>query len=440
MTDLAFTASTRPAWPTLAESRPARFGAVMALYFMQGVPIGFGTIAVPAWLASRGATPGEIGAFIAFAFMPWSLKIVNGLLMDRFAYRPMGRRRAWIMIAQAAMAAILVAMGIVAPGPDQISLLAGFFFALNLCATFNDVAVDGMVIDLVPEAEHSAINGCMSGSQVIGYAATGYLGGQLLAGGGTATLAFILAVFVALASIIVGTLRERPGERLMPWTSGAASPECEALQQDAWWPIVRGVLRAFGNWRVVVFLASFMLMAMAYGFSDVVSATYAVQKVGWDSAYFSSFASATNLAMGIASIGFTGVAVRLFGMRATVTALMLLAASAWLYAGLSFGDDPSGSGFAMVYVAQIVGLGLGTILFWAWAMHLSDPAVAASQFALFMAIPNFARTLFSGAIGWTVETWGYANSYLLAAAMVGLSLVLLLAAGMGRTKATELAT
>ena len=438
MTDIPLPRPAR-AWPTLAESRPARFGAVMALYFMQGVPIGVGTIAVPAWLASRGGTTGEIGAFMAFAFMPWSLKIVNGLLMDRFAYRPMGRRRAWIMVAQAAMATTLLALAIVAPGPDDISLLAGFFFVLNLCATFNDVAVDGMVIDLVPEAEHSAINGCMSGAQTIGYAATGFLGGQLLAQGGVATLGLVLAAFVAVASIIVGSLRERPGERLLPWTSGAPSPECEALQQDAWWPIVCRVLRVFADWRVILFVVASMLVGMASGFSELVNATFAVQRVGWASDYFSSFASGVQLFTGIASIAFTGIAARVFGMRATVTVLLVLLAGAFGFAGLSLTGDPSGSAFAGIYIAQTVCLGLGGLFFWAWAMHLSDPAVAASQFALFMALPNFASILSSGLSGWLIDNWGYSNAFFIAAAIVTAALVLALAAGMGRNEAAEAA-
>ncbi|NQX94584.1 MAG: hypothetical protein HRT64_06655 [Erythrobacter sp.] len=36
--------------PSLAENKFARFAAAIILYFMQGVPIGLGLIAIPAWL------------------------------------------------------------------------------------------------------------------------------------------------------------------------------------------------------------------------------------------------------------------------------------------------------------------------------------------------------------------------------------------------------
>lgn len=429
-TTLAATATHR-AWPSLTQNKPLRFAAVMILYFMQGVPLGLSLIALPAWLAAEGVSPTEIGAFVAIAVLPWSLKLANGLLMDRFAYRPMGRRRAWILSAQAAMVLIFLALGISAPNAQQISFLAAFCFALNLCGTFNDVAVDGMVIDIVPEEERGAINGCMSGSQSVGIAATAYVGGQFLAGAGMAPLALVLAGLVCIASIFVGSLRERPGERLMPWSPGAPSPECDALQQDRWWPIVIGVLRGFASRSTLLFLVAFVLTAATYGFIEIASATLAVQQLGWGSDEYSSFAGAVSLIAGIAGIFLTGLVIKLIGLR-NATAILLLVLAASLFAAMLFGSQPTDTAFSIIYSVQIFCLVLVGILFYAWSMHLSDPAVAASQFALFMAIPNFGRTASSGASGWVVESQGYAAGYLLFAVLVALAFLLAMVAGMGR--------
>ncbi|NQX94585.1 MAG: MFS transporter [Erythrobacter sp.] len=114
------------------------------------------------------------------------------------------------------MALTLLTLAVVAPGPQDIAVLTVFLFSLNVCATFNDVAVDGMTIDIVPEIERPLLNSLMFASQSVGYALTGLIGGLLLAGGSMGTAALIFGVFVALASTFVALFRERPGERLLP--------------------------------------------------------------------------------------------------------------------------------------------------------------------------------------------------------------------------------
>ncbi len=199
--------------PALSDSRTARFAAIMVLYFLQGVPLGISTIAIPAWLAASGATPLQVGAFVGTAILPWSLKPLNGLLMDRYSYKPMGRRRGWILGAQALMLAALVTMMVQNPGVSDLAILTALAFTLNLAATLNDVAIDGLAIDIVPDEERTAVNSCMFASQVAGVAATSFIAAALLGDSGIATLALALAGIVAAASLFVSLFRERPGER-----------------------------------------------------------------------------------------------------------------------------------------------------------------------------------------------------------------------------------
>jgi PAT family beta-lactamase induction signal transducer AmpG len=78
---------------TLVDSRALRFFAFTVLYIAQGFPFGLVTDAVPAYLAERGVSGGEIGALIGVAMLPWSFKILTGPMMDRFSFLAMGRRR-----------------------------------------------------------------------------------------------------------------------------------------------------------------------------------------------------------------------------------------------------------------------------------------------------------------------------------------------------------
>ncbi|NRD89703.1 hypothetical protein C8024_09940 [Sphingopyxis sp. BSNA05] len=307
----------------MSENRYLRSTAIILLYFMQGIVAGLSLIAIPAWLAARGASPIEVGAFVGTAMLPWSLKLFNGLLMDRFTYRPMGRRRSWILVAQAMMMLTLFGLAIAAPSAGQIIILTGFCFTLNLCATFNDVAVDGMAVDLVPEEERTTINGIMFGSQTLGISASGFIAGQLLANDKISTMALLFGAFVAIASLFISLFRERPDERLFPWTSGQPSAECAARQHTAWLPILRGIFRSLLSSKILLFLTGMGLATATYAFTDSVAPILAVQQLGWGSDDYSSFASIVGLFAAIAGATMPALIVRWAGLRMTISVFFL---------------------------------------------------------------------------------------------------------------------
>ena len=421
--------------PALSENRFARFSSIMILYFLQGVPTGLSTIAIPAWLAANGATPIQVGAFVGTALLPWSTKPLNGLIMDRFAYKPMGRRRAWILLAQMAMVLTFASIALAAPSAADIALIAAFCFTLNLCATFNDVAVDGMTVDVVPEAERTAINSCMFAAQAAGIAASAFIAGQLLSSGTLASTALILAALVAVASLFVSVFRERPGERLMPWSKGQASIECEERQHSAWRPIVTGIIKAVAKRRTLLFLAGLAMVQVTFSFLDAVSPTLAVQQLNWESADYSSFMAAVSLVAAGVALFLPTLLVHFIGLATTVRFLSLALVSLGLAGAATFSFWPSDVAFMAILTAQNVFSLVFMIVLIVWAMRICEPTVAASLFALFMAVPNFARSTLSGASGWVVDAGGYPAAYLAVAGLTFAGLVLLLLARIGAERA-----
>ena len=86
--------------PTLTESRLARRWTLCMLYAAQGMPWGFVTITLLAYVSEQGIGPEHAANIVGMATLPWSFKIVWGLVIDRYTYRPMGRRRPWVLGAQ----------------------------------------------------------------------------------------------------------------------------------------------------------------------------------------------------------------------------------------------------------------------------------------------------------------------------------------------------
>ena len=412
--------------PSLVEHKAARFAAIVILYFMQGVPIGLGLIAIPAWLAANGATPVQVGAFVGTIMLPWSLKLVNGLIMDRFAFKPMGRRRGWILAAQALMAATLMTLAVLAPGPQDIAILTVFVFILNVCAAFNDVAVDGMTVDIVPESERPLLNSLMFTGQAIGLSSTGFIAGALLVEGSMMVPALIFGTFVALASTFVALFRERPGERLLPWTVGQASKECLERQQDAFWPILKGVVLSTIKPTTLIFLAA-MGLAMGTGaYLDAVAATLAVQQLGWASDEYSGLFGGISLAGAALCVILGAPSVRAFGLRNALILIFCLHFVMALFAAFTLAEWGGGYLFPVTVFIQFMAHMLTLVVGCVWLMHLCDPKVAASQFALFMATPNLFRSFFAGNSGSVIEAGGYQAIFFAIAGLAALGLVALL--------------
>jgi len=67
-----------------------------ALYAAQGIPEGITYFTIPAWLVMNGTSTMEIAALVSFILIPWNLKILIALLMDRYSFLSMGRLRMFI--------------------------------------------------------------------------------------------------------------------------------------------------------------------------------------------------------------------------------------------------------------------------------------------------------------------------------------------------------
>ncbi|MEM7181939.1 MAG: MFS transporter, partial [Spirochaetota bacterium] len=216
--------------PTLSTSSSLRYIVFTILYIAQGVPSGLMAIAIPAWLVKQGLATAGISTYLAIAWLPWSFKLVAGPLMDRYSFLAMGRRRPWILSAQVGLCIGFVLMSTLKNPTENIYWLAGFGFIVNLFTALQDVAVDGMAIELLPENEQARANSFMWGGKTIGKAVTAAGCSFLLNKFGFSFTMFFVTNIIGLIFLFPLLLRERPGERLLPWTSGDSSDSTANLQ------------------------------------------------------------------------------------------------------------------------------------------------------------------------------------------------------------------
>ncbi len=197
----------------LAESRRLRLSTLFILYVAQGVPLGLFWFAIPSWMAANGASAADVGYVLGLTTLPWTLKLVNGFIMDRYTFLAMGRRRIWIIGAQTVMIALLAGCALVGPGVKDIFLLGMAGFVVNMATTFQDVAVDGMAVDIMEEEERARASGMMFGGQSIGIASATALSGLAIARLGPSAAYLLSASFIGAITLYMLLLTERAGER-----------------------------------------------------------------------------------------------------------------------------------------------------------------------------------------------------------------------------------
>ena len=210
--------------PSLSNHRFFRYFSFSFLYVAQGIPEGMTYFGIPAWMAMNGKTPTEIGAFIGVIGIPWSFKILVAPLMDRFSFLPMGRRRPWVLFGQLGLMASFITMSFVPDPLNNLSILMAAGFCISFFGAFQDVATDGMAIDIVPLNEQARANGLMWGAKTVGISLSLVTGTWIINHYGFQQAILTLSIAVCLIMLIPLFLRERPGEKLLPWTKGQTTP------------------------------------------------------------------------------------------------------------------------------------------------------------------------------------------------------------------------
>lgn len=408
--------------PALTRSAPWRYATFAALYAAQGIPEGLTFFAIPAWLALNDVEAGPIGAYLAVIVLPWSFKLLAGPLMDRWTFLPMGRRRPWVLFGQVGLITSLLVMGLVPDPVQHIGLLSAAGFTVSFFGAFQDVATDGMAVDVIPLNEQARANGFMWGAKTLGSAGSLSMSTWLINRHGLDAAVAALAVSVALIMLLPLFLRERPGERRLPWTRGTASPEALAMQVGSWREIGITLRKAFllrGS--IAMAIAGFGLGAVM-GYMDALLPVFTIQRLDWSNDAYANTLATAHTVSALSAMAVGGWLVDRLGHIRLMNAYLLLialgvgvAATQVLWAHIRFGD-------ALIFGSQVLIVFL-MVAFLATSMAMCWRRVAATQFTLFMAIGNMGRGAGSALIGPARERTDWPGTFLVLCGLVLLTAV-----------------
>ena len=179
----------RATWQRWRESlrafRHPRVITMLFLGFSAGIPLLLIFSSLSLWLREAGVERSAV-TFFSWAALAYSFKFIWAPLVDRLPLpgltRWLGRRRAWILLAQGGIIAAIGTMAAIDPasGAHPLTLMALAAVLLGFAAATQDIAIDAYRIESAP-AELQAM---LSSTYIAGYRI-----GMLAAGAGALFLA-----------------------------------------------------------------------------------------------------------------------------------------------------------------------------------------------------------------------------------------------------------
>lgn len=384
-------------------SRARTLAVLLALYFAQGLPFGFQAKALSAYLRVSGVSLVGVG-FLGALSLPWGLKALWAPLVDRFGWEPFGRRRSWIVPLQALLALVCVAAAFTPP-TGSLGVLLALVFLMNLLAATQDIAVDGLAIDLLGRGELGPANA----AQVVGYKA-----GMLTAGGllvwasawiGWRGQLIVMAALVLAAMFAVLSVREPPPAEAVARVRRSLR---EVLVASL------GAMRAPGALWLLAFVGTYKLgevMVDVMFTPFLIDAGFSVPQIGlWLGTYGMAASIAGSLCGGL-------MAQRIPLLAAVAVASLLRSASMGGEVYLAVTGAPApGAVVVVTLVEHFFGGALTTAMF-AFMMSRVRKAVGATHYTLLASVEALGKSPAAWLSG-ALATWlGYAGLFALGTAL-----------------------
>jgi PAT family beta-lactamase induction signal transducer AmpG len=384
-----------------------------SLYALQGVVAAYFFTFNPVYLKTAGVPPTLRADVQSVALLPFVLKFLAGPVSDRFSLLGLGHRKPYIVLGLALQSIGLVGLAVIDPGRR----LTGFAALAVLTVTglgVYDTTCDGMVIDVTPPGDRDRVQGLLVAARALAAMVCAYGFGRWVEGTGGEESRRYAELLWACAGL--GTIPLIQALRLPEPVRGA---DAEHFQ----WSALRVLVRPHALW-LLAYGASYALIA--YGVEINLSEYY--HALGFSAEKIGSLGALRYVGRAAGGLLLYRAARRLRRSALLPLGVLALAAATAVQAFIA---GPLDAGLAAV--AFGAANGWADALFFVLAMEASDPRMAASTYALFMAVTNVSvvgGSLFTRA---EAALGGEHRPAFLAASLATLA-VLLLARRLGQAK------
>jgi len=397
-----------------------RLIVVLLMGFASGLPFMLTAATLSAWLAQAGIAKTLIG-FMSWATSVYALKFLWAPVVDRVAFpvlsRTFGRRRGWMLAAQALCIIAMAGLGLSDPAADLTATIL-WTILLAFASATQDIVIDAYRIEYLAPSQQGAGAAMTTGGYRIAVIASG--GGALILADsfGWAVSYGVMAALMALGVAVT----------LMSPEPGVAAPRMEN-GYSAW--LKQAVVAPFTEFLSRPAAVLILAFIMLYKYGDALWAGMAnpfYLDLGFSLTEVGVVVKTWGTGMTIAGSFVGGVLVLRFGIYpmllwgglAMALANLLLAALALI--------GPSIPALSVVISVENFSNGIGNVAFIAFMSSLCNVAFTATQYALMTSFMAFTRTILASGGGWLADQVDWFTFFVITtfAALPGLVLLLVL--------------
>lgn len=341
------------------------------LYFVQGSALAYFRNFQKPYLDSLGIDAARIGLLTSILLIPFILKILIGMVSDRVNLMGLGHRKPYILLGLILAAFAFLSVSRVLP--DMDFPLFGLLIVLgSFSVALFDSSTDGYAIEITPAEHYGKVQSIMVTGRSAGFILLSLMFGYLVQRNSYSQIFIIVGLLMMVPLVFVLFIREVREER--------------TESQFEW--------KAFAMLLKPVFMV-FALYTLCYSFSSF----------GVDGliTYYMSY----SLDAGEQSIGYYGA---LRGAGAALGALLVALLykrtgmkrmaylAVFVLSGAAILISISSSAPMILQFALIWGTawGIQECVFLSMAMALADVRIAASMFAIMMAVSNIGTAIVEG--------------------------------------------
>ncbi len=391
---------------------PSRvLASLMLLGFASGLPLFLTGSTLKAWMTDEGLSLATIGLF-SFVTLPYSLKVFWAPFLDRYALPGLGRRRGWMLLMQAGMAAALFLLARSQPRVDlyRVAVLA---LAVAITSATFDIAVDAWRAEAL-EQKYLGLGNSIH--------ITAYRIAMLVSGGLAMTLAQFFGWRTSYLLMAVLTCLGMVGTWLAVNTDAAAKVP-RTLQEAVVGPL-KDLLQRRG---IGLLLAFTVFYKLGDWLAEAMTMPFLLRGMGF-----------TKLQIGTVQKTTAMVAIILGGLiGGWMLTRMSLRKALWICGFVQAGSilgfwaiSLLGRHLPLLVAANTLenlAYGMGGSALVALLMGSCNRSYTGTQYALFSALTALPRTLFAGMTGFMADYYGWKLYFPVCAlaAIPGLLLLLL---------------
>ena len=402
----------------------------MFLGFSAGLPFLLVFSTLNARLADVGVETATIG-FFSWLGITYSIKVFWAPVVDRLKLplldRLLGKRRSWILLAQAGIATGLYLMAHVdATVAPEMMAFCGLLVAFS--SATQDVAIDAYRIEIAEERLQAAL----AATYIFGYRLA-----LLVAGAGALYLAEfwswqvsyeVMALLVGVGMATVLIVREPSVNHYAAAQDIADKIEHEASKRThlnprlarfiGWFyaAIAGPFLDFFRRYKELAIMI--LVMVAVYRISDIAMGVMAnpfyLDFMGFSKTQVADVTKIFGFFMTIAGSLVGGVLVVRYGVRRILLAGAIMTAATNLLFVVLAQYAPNIVTLALVVSADNLSGGIANVALIAWLSSMTSAAFTATQYALFSSLMTLPGKFIGGFSGIVVAGFGYAEFFLVA--------------------------